>query len=373
MYLRTVRQILLTNFLIAIFLQLGCGVKAKQHVSRRNMSTPRVIDTRGIEGIIQALPSYATFAFSGLSFFHNRLYLSSNIGILEVAGGEKRLYKWSDNDDVVSGPWYDQAKKRLWFYHRGINKLILYDGSNWEAVDLPFPKEGYTREDILRGPIGRSNANDFWVQIGYHAWRWNDKECQWLDEPQPRNEIFFGIVPVGEDVLLIMRRDPIPLDGPPDKPNSDVVFIFRDGLWREIPNRTGSSFFTKSAISAIDAAYILTDTGSILRLTSLDITMVDTPGDCEAIAASSSGTLLASLLNSGIYEYTERWQLRFQSPYSPTDYEHRAYLAESEGRVAFAIVPKLPTSADSKNQLGRTKLWLSEGNKLMPVALTRSN
>src|SRR3954468_24377196 len=55
------------------------------------------------------------FQYSGLVFFHGRLYASCNLGLLEVENGyPTNLYQWSKLDSVVEGPWLDTANGLLW-------------------------------------------------------------------------------------------------------------------------------------------------------------------------------------------------------------------------------------------------------------------
>jgi len=52
------------------------------------------------------------------------------------------------------------------------------------------------------------------------------------------------------------------------------------------------------------------------------VTRQESPDDCEAIAATTAGTLLASFRGSGIHEHVGGWQRRFPSPYPPNEAEH---------------------------------------------------
>lgn len=360
----------LASGLLALLLSMsGC---VGSSLLGRAASLPKVKRPQDLREVLNALPDGVGVDLTGAGFLNDKLYVSSNVGVLEFDGKELgRIYKWSSEDDFVSGPWYDAANRRLWFYHERLQKLIRYDGRDWELVDLPFPRGGYSRGDMLRGPIGRSNADRFWIQIGYYAWRWNEGERKWVNEPQPKDEIFFSIAPVGRDVLFIMRRDAIPLNGSPEKPNSDVAFISQNGQWREIPNNTGSNFFTKRVISLNDSAVILTEEGKLLRLTPSEITPMEIPGNVEAIVASTGGNLLASFRDKGIYEYDGHWIFKFPSPYHPTQNEYRAYLAESGGRIALATTPKLGVALDG-NSYPRAALWVSDAGNLVPAILELS-
>jgi hypothetical protein len=50
----------------------------------------------------------ATFGFSGVGFYSNRLYAACNIGLLEIEGGRvRKAYRWRRSNPVVEGPWVD--------------------------------------------------------------------------------------------------------------------------------------------------------------------------------------------------------------------------------------------------------------------------
>ena len=76
---------------------------------------PNSILPQELPRLIQSLPEYAHFAFSGVSFFGGRLYATSTLGLLVVAGGEpEALYQWQERDAVVQGPWRDLANDTIW-------------------------------------------------------------------------------------------------------------------------------------------------------------------------------------------------------------------------------------------------------------------
>ena len=107
----------------------------------------------------------------------------------------------------------------------------------------------------------------------------------------------------------------------------------------------------------------------ILRVTPSEMTRLDAPDGCEVIAATTTGSLLASFRNAGVYEYKEGWHKRFPSPYSSTEPEHWAYLAESDGQIAFAITSMPQGYGDSKMYRGQTTLWISRGSELKAVPI----
>jgi hypothetical protein len=358
---------------LASFLMCGCGSVAR---SQLNASNPRIIPSKEIPRIVSAIPSYAGFSYSGLVFFDGKLYASSNIGLLEYEGGTlSRLYKWYDRDDVISGPWLDRANRSLWVFHDGINKLIRFDGKSWSATDLPRPKEGYTRGDLLRGFRGFSTDAAFWLQGGNHAWRWDAGKAAWVSEPTPDIGLFVSIAPIRDKVFVIMRHEYVPYiaESPfnrSEKPNSDAVYFLQDGRWQELPNKSGVKFFAEDIVIGPEAAYILTRDSKLLRLTPSEIAPIESLGDVEAMAAASSGNLLVSSSNNGVHEYSNGWRKKFPPPYPPSEAEHWTYLAENSGQVAIAITSLTQTAGENKRKYpGQTTLWLSNGSGWKAVPL----
>src|SRR5262245_2244478 len=351
----------------------SCSLIAR---SQLNSTNPRIISFGEVSHIVSAIPSYTRFGYSGLAFFNQKLYASSNIGLLEYSSGAlSRLYKWYDRDDVISGPWFDHANQSLWFLHNGINKLIRYDGKNWSMTDLPRPKEGYTRGYILKGFQGISTEIAFWLQGGNHAWRWDASKSVWEGEAMPDTGLFVSIAPVEDRVLVIMRHEYVPYiaESPfnrRDKPDSDAVYFFQHGKWQEFPNKSGIKFFTRDIVIAKEAAYLLTKDGKLLRLSSSEIAPIESLGEVEAMTITASDNLLASFHNNGIYEYADGWRKKFSAPYPITEGEHWAYLSESNGQVALAITSEPQMAGENKWKYpGQTTLWISSGSELKPIPL----
>jgi hypothetical protein len=337
---------------------------------------PKVIPAQDIPRIIEALPNYTRLGYSGLSFFEGKLYASSNIGLLEYENGAlSRLYKWRDNDDVISGPWLDQANKLLWVFHNGADRLIRFDGKNWSLVDLPQPKEDYSRGDMLAGFQGISTDTAFWLQGGGYVWRWDKSKGIWADEPIPDTGGFIGIAPVKDKVFVVMRHKYIPFlpDSPfnrPDMIESDVIHFRQNNQWQELPNKSKIPFFTEKIMITKEGAFVLTEKGLLLRLSSSEITPIETPGKIDAMTVTSSGNLLVSFRNDGIYEYSGKWFKRLKSPSQQDDPEHWTYLSEYNGQVALAITSKPQISKDKQLTFpGQTKLWIGEQNELKAIPL----
>lgn len=347
-------------------LACGCAPPPDTHVGG---SLPRVVPPQGIHKVIDAVPHYTTFAYSGLCFFNGKLYVSTNIGMLEVEGGRPAaLYKWHDRDDVITGPWPDPADGLLWARHEGLDKLLRYDGKTWAVTEHPRPKGGFMRGDILAGFRGTGTPEGFWLEGGRHAWRWDSRAGVWEEARRPQEGGLAGVVPLPGKMLVIMRHEVLPyLVKRGEDFNSDTVHYY-DGGWKEVPNNTGKGFLAERVISVKEAAYVLTREGELLRLTPAGLTRQESPGECEAIAATTAGTLLASFVNLGVYEYATGWQKRFPPPYPDTEPERWAYLAESNGQVAFAVTAK-PKGGGRDTGPGQNALWVSSGGELKAVTV----
>lgn len=374
---RKERRIVLKALAVSLLVSIlyGCNLINNIQVTSPNL---KVIPAQEVPQIIKAIPSYTRFAYSGLSFFDGKLYASSNIGLLEYENGTlSRLYKWYDNDDVISGPWFDRANQLLWVFHNRTDKLIRFDGKNWSLMDLPRPKEGYSRGDMLRGFQGISTDTAFWLQGGNYAWRWDTNKVAWVDEPIPDTGVFVSIAPVKDNVLVVMRHQYVPylVESPynrPDKPESDIVYFMQNKQWQELPNKSEVKFFTEKIVIAKEAAFILTDKGLLLRLSTLEITPIETLGEVEAMTVTSSGNLLVSFRNNGIYEYSDKWYKKFKSPYQPDEADHWTYVSEYKGQVALAITSKPQMAKDNQWKFPvQTKLWIGDRNELKVIPLAK--
>lgn len=195
---------LVTSFWALLWL-CGCNLLA---LNQSNKGQPNVVPPQSIPPIIKDLPANVGFGYSGLTFFNGKLYATSNIGLLEYEGTTlSRLYKWREKDDVISGPWLDQANNSLWAFHNGINKLIRFDGKSWTLMDLPRPEDGYSRGDMLMGFRGISSNHAFWLQGGGIAWQWDAGKKAWLNVSVPDTGLFVGRRSSSRACSMLQRRD----------------------------------------------------------------------------------------------------------------------------------------------------------------------
>src|SRR5262249_49064298 len=148
---------------------------------------------------IASLPGYAHFSLSGLAFDGDRLFVTTNIGLIELQGTAiKSLYSWYPSDDVVEGPWLDQTSKSLWIQHAHDGGLPRLDEAGWPLVALPPPPNGsyYTRGDMVEGFRGVPDATGLrLIGGGGHVWIWNPPD-RWIMEASPSVPQFSASVAV---------------------------------------------------------------------------------------------------------------------------------------------------------------------------------
>ena len=113
------------------FLLAAIALLLEYERERPNAGPPRAISSEKLPGLIKRLPANARFSYSGLSFFDGRLYVGTNLGVIEFSGTKAtQLYQFQSSDSVVSGPWTDIANHRLWAVDDHTQELINFDVSN---------------------------------------------------------------------------------------------------------------------------------------------------------------------------------------------------------------------------------------------------
>jgi len=115
--------------------------------------------------------------------------------------------------------------------------------------------------------------------------------------------------------------------------------------------------------------YVRMQDGRLFSIRS-GVQLMETPGRCEAIAQTSTGKLIVSFVDQGIFVFdNSKWALSVPYPYDKQEGDHRAYLAES-GQIAYATssVPQIQRDGRFKNS-GSDALWVQVGTKLERVVL----
>ena len=342
---------------LLLFVELaGCAVPV----------VPRSVSVDQIPATIRALPSYAPFSPSGVAFFKDKLYVSTNIGLLVVNGARPEiLYKWFPGDDVVSGPWVDVANDALWIHHAHDNYLRRFDGTSWRLVTPPV----YRRSGSITIVRGIGSPTAFWLVLGGHVWRYQAGEISWVLEsrpPAPQYSETEAVAPLGSSMLYVVREG---LEG---IWHSRYAIYDRENNWARqiLSEKMQLPYEFGDVVTTHEGAYIRARDGRLFLIGSKNVQILETPGRCEAIAQTSTGKLLASFVDRGIFLLENgRWELKATYPYGPQEGEHWAFLAESNGEIAYA------TTSVSESQAGTTiysrpaALWVQRAGKLERVIL----
>ncbi|MDN5002213.1 hypothetical protein ACFQZO_15100 [Bradyrhizobium sp. GCM10027634] len=307
---------------------------------------------------IASLSGYARFGFSGLAFGAGRLYVATNIGLIELQGTSiKSLHTWYPSDDVVEGPWFDETS--LWIQHVHDGVLRRLDDAGWHPVALPPPPNAYgyyTRRDMAEGFHVTSDSTGPRLIGADHVWAWKPPD-RWSIESSPAAPEYSGSVGVaffrGREARIMRLGScfggPLPCD---------YAYYWRGGDgWSEA--RTLPLARPRQVLGTADGIFARGDKGELVRLDDIGAVVLETPGPCEAIARTSVDKLTASFVGAGIFTLSpEGWTKVLASPYGPSEGEHWAYLAEKDGVIAYATT-SMPTH-DGKREAGTTALWVAE-------------
>jgi hypothetical protein len=329
---------------------------------------PRSLPAAEVVNIVHSWPSDAHFEFSGLAFYNNYLYVTTNAGLIELRGGKPHtLYTWYDRFNVISGPWKDINRNSLWLLREDDGYLVRLDDSGWHLMKLPMPPKGYhSRGDILEGVTCFSDSKYFRLVTAGHIWRLTESG-EWQIEPQPPAVKYSGTVgfaSLGRGNLYIVRIDLCPLP-----PCEYGAYWYESESWG--PPLPLQIYRFRGVIVTSEGVFVRGEKGDLLRVEQNKVTPVEIPAPCEAISSTSQGKLIASFRGAGIFVLEKTWIKLFDYPYPDSEGEHRAYLAENNGIVAFATaaVPQLKRKNNKEEwyYTGTDALWVSEGDRLVRV------
>jgi hypothetical protein len=330
---------------LAVFLLLAVLIYLPFWLDRPSSGPPQIIPAAGIRHLVGSLPDYANFSYSGLAYYGDALYVGTNIGLIEIVEGEpSHLLQFQKSDYVVSGPWVDRANQIMWIEDEHVHGLVRFDGKSWTRVPMPTPQKGYyTRGDVLEGFQAIPDSMSLTFVSAGSGWRWDQGTRTWALLSSPPQEMtvtrestVIGLLPLEKDLFLV-RHQPLPFlvhDG--DQFQSDTIsYMWKS--WTDVPGPANFPFLADKWISAHGVGYICTKKGELLRITTKAVSMMDTPGQCEAMATTDAGNLLGSFRGKGIYEFTNHWELRAVPPYPEGTGEYWAYLATHGDEIAYAI------------------------------------
>jgi hypothetical protein len=323
-----------------------------------------------LASVIKHQAYQSRLSIDGLGFLDSVLFVGTNVGLLEVQHGEvSALDQWFASDNVVSGPYRDDTRHRIWVKRDHDNVLLTHDAVQWRKIALPTPPQGYfTRGDILEGFRTAGDSSTLWLVGGGNVWRWSEPGAAWVLEPRPPTDSLSGIVGVA---TLGSRAGYIVSDGGCGYLPCVNQAYWRDGERWSPPVRLAIHGVAQ-VITASHGMYVRGDSGELLRLERDAAVSLVTPGPCDAVAGTSDGNLIASFRGAGLFVLTTRWQKLFDDPSPRVAGERFAYIAEHEGTIAFATstVPQLKAgSSDRWYESGEVGLWISDGPRLVRVPL----
>jgi hypothetical protein len=352
--------------------------------SAKGRNAPEVLSTEKVRN--ESSASDALWV-DGLAFYQGKLYAGTGVGLLQISNGFiEKIYRWDKASTEVIVPCHDEANESLWGEVLGLWRLVCYDGKRWRTVNRPKPKHGYiARGEELEGFRFVSGRRNLYWQGAGHAWAWTGSK--WIEEDNPPTKtnkknpvgLLDRLIAADDHLYFVMKNERYPnrlglgvsmrngerLGGlDPSKGNS--VYYFAKDQWNLVTNKT-TYFLSEETAAANDKGYIRTTKGDLLEVTKAGIVKNDTPGKCEAIVTSATGTLLASFQGKGVFELKDRWEKLLSSPCPDSETDHRAYLAATVQQIALAIEPRAGRSAQKPKGNSRFALWISDGHEWRPV------
>jgi hypothetical protein len=331
--------------------------------------SPAVRSSGDVQGEIRALPSYVRLTFTGLAFWRNKLYAGTNIGLLEIEGHRSTaLYQWNSTDNVLEGPWVDQAGDALWVWDCHTLDFRRWDGREWTSTGLPPKKGYYSRGNILSSFRGFSDPARFWLEGAGGAWVWDRQDRRWVGEELPRGGLL-GIAPTPDGLYAVVQGPRKPEIG---KPWELELHVRTQGPWQRVTTMESRDLVEK-VVGTSNGGFFLNGEGQVVGFDRKGFDRIEQPGRCEAIAATSEGHLLGSFPGKGLFERRgQEWTLRFPYPYDSREGKHWVQLAEFKGVVALATSEYSHLIDSDKGTLswtGTSAVWVSKGDVLERVRL----
>jgi hypothetical protein len=334
---------------------------------------PTRLSATEMRRIVEKFAADKLLQISGIAFLNDSLFVGTNVGLILVEENKaEALHRWYKTYNVISGPWHGANRSQLWMLRVDDRHLVQFDGKAWRRVEPPTPPNGFFgRGEFLEGFEGEDR--NFYIVGAENSWHWNDSG-DWILNPFPSPATQFsgvvGLAELKDRLLYVVHVGNCALSSDCDF----SVYWNDDGKWLppvSIPIRT-----VVQVLSASNAVFILGANGELVRIVGQEAVVIPTPGRCEAITRTTAGELLGSFTNEGIYRLDQenRWLKLQDTPYPKSEGEHRAYLAESHGVIAFATasVPQLVSgTSDVFKSSGSDALWLTDGGAFRHVDLVK--
>jgi hypothetical protein len=125
---------------LLVLLSLGCS--EGNRVSASSVQ-PTYRPSADLRRLIKGHAYESRLSIDGIAYHDSTLYVATNVGLLEVrAQRVARIAQWLADDNVVSGPWYDESHDRLWIKRDHDNVLLYRGDSTWTQLSLPKPPNG---------------------------------------------------------------------------------------------------------------------------------------------------------------------------------------------------------------------------------------
>src|SRR5476651_642260 len=98
--------------LLLVTLVLGCSE------GKRAVVSPAQLAYRAPSALASIVKEHAyesRLSIDGIALRDSTLYVATNVGLLEARHAQIiRITQWFPDDNVVSGPWYDESHDRIW-------------------------------------------------------------------------------------------------------------------------------------------------------------------------------------------------------------------------------------------------------------------
>jgi len=364
------------------FLLLVLLIAAEWLRERPNSGQPKVVAAEQLVHRINSLPGYAHFSLTGLAYYGQKLYVGSNLGLIEVRDGHpNRLLVFQSRDSVVSGPWYDPADNLLWAMDDSTHQLLRFDGNTWSRKPMPEPAKGfYSRGDVLEGAKFTATDKTFWMVSGGTAWQWHNSDLRWEQiaafVPDLKNykpDQVIGVLPIGDRPIMIIRRESLSFLIHDDSFQSDDLIAGTDMRSQPL-TRKGSNFFAESWVAGSSYGIICSRDGRVLRVTPDLVEQIESPGFCELATQGADLEPLIVIRGKGIYRASsEGWSQISFHPYSEGSGEYWVHTASSAHQMAF-LVDARPVVDHSKQEFAftrnaATRAWYLQDSKWNVIPL----
>jgi len=302
-----------------------------------------------------------------------KLFATTNVGLLEFdAENLKTFYQWYDDFNALSGPWKDVVNRSIWVSRDNDGRLLRLDAQrNWTLFDLPAPPRGYySRGDLLEGfSIAPGDSEPRLIGAG-SVWKL-ERKVSWKllpPPPAPEQSSIRGYARLSDAELILVRK------GFCLRSSCSIeAHRFASETWQQPISLPVGSVVQTAQVGEL--TYVRSSEGELVEIAGNVAGLIPTPGKCEAIAVTSSGRLLASFRDHGVFEHDgSTWTKKFDAPYPRFDGEHWVFLAEEAGSVALAtasVSHLKPGTTREWFQTGVDALWVNQGGNFRPIELKR--